>query len=128
MERRFREERQILAHLEHPSIARLIDGGVAPDGSPYLVMEYAAGLPLDRWCRDRALSIRDRLELFCRVCESVQFAHQNLVIHCDLKPGNILITDSGTPKLLDFGIAKLRRILTDSGRVAASNGKLVIGY
>ncbi len=103
-ERRFREERQILARLEHAHVARLIDGGVAPDGSPYLVMEYVEGTPVDAWARD--VGPRERLRLFCQVCEAVQFAHQNLVVHCDLKPANILVTREGAPKLLDFGIAR----------------------
>jgi non-specific serine/threonine protein kinase/serine/threonine-protein kinase len=103
-ERRFREERQILARLEHPHVARLIDGGVAPDGSPYLVMEYVEGTPIDVWARDAGL--RERLLLFRQVCEAVQFAHENLVVHCDLKPANILVTREGAPKLLDFGVAR----------------------
>src|SRR5215471_18212238 len=102
-ERRFREERQILARLEHPHIARLIDGGVAPDGSPYLVMEYVEGTPIDAWAR--GVDLRERLRMFRLVCDAVQFAHQNLVVHCDLKPPNILVIREGVPKLLDFGVA-----------------------
>ena len=116
-ERRFREERRILACLEHPHVARLIDGGVAPDGSPYLVMEYVEGTPIDQWCRERELDRRERLRLFRAVCEGVQFAHQNLVAHCDLKPANILVTRDGTPKLLDFGIA---RFLSQEGDTATT--------
>ncbi len=104
---RFRTERQILANLEHPSIAHLLDGGTTEDGLPYLVMEYVDGLPIDQYARQHNLSIPERLQLFCTVCSAVQYAHQNLVIHRDLKPGNILVTPEGTPKLLDFGIAKL---------------------
>jgi tetratricopeptide (TPR) repeat protein len=107
LERRFREERRILARLEHPNVARLIDGGVAPDGSPYLVMEHVEGAPIDAWCREHALDRRRCLRLFYEVCEAVQFAHGRLVVHCDLKPGNILVTEDGAPKLLDFGIARL---------------------
>ena len=107
MERRFREERSILARLEHPHVARLIDGGVAPDGSPYLVMEHVEGMPVDVWLRERGADRRERLRVFLQVCEAVQFAHQNLVAHCDLKPANILVTRDGVPKLLDFGIARL---------------------
>jgi len=103
--RRFRAERQILAGLDHPSIAKLLDGGSAPDGTPYLVMEHIEGKPIDEYC-DR-LTVRERLELFRVVCSAVHFAHQNLVVHRDLKPSNILVTGDGTPKLLDFGIAKL---------------------
>ncbi len=107
LERRFREEREILARLEHPHIARLIDGGVASDGSPYLVMEYVDGVPIDVWCAEKSLDTRERVRLFQKVCDAVGFAHRNLVVHCDLKPGNILVTKDGTPKLLDFGIARL---------------------
>lgn len=105
--RRFRQERQILASLEHPNIARLLDGGATNDGLPYLVLEYVEGQPLDEYCDQRQLSLLDRLRLFRTVCAAVHYAHQNLVVHRDLKPGNILITADGTPKLLDFGIAKL---------------------
>jgi serine/threonine-protein kinase len=107
MERRFRAERQILADLVHPNIARLLDGGTAPDGTPYIVLEYIAGKPLDGWCDSAHLGVRDRVQLFRRVCAAVQHAHQALVIHRDLKPTNILVTADGVPKLLDFGIAKL---------------------
>ncbi len=105
--RRFENERQILARLNHPHIARLLDGGATADRLPYFVMEYVEGEPIDRYCRTRGLQIDERLELFRRVCSAVQFAHQNLVIHRDLKPSNILITADGHPRLLDFGIAKL---------------------
>jgi len=104
---RFRQERQILARLEHPNIARLIDGGVAADGTPYLVMEYVEGVPITEYARDRALDVRSRLRLLLRVCEAVQYAHQNLIVHRDLKPSNIFVTADGLPKLLDFGIAKV---------------------
>ena len=104
---RFRTERQILAGLEHPHVARLIDGGTTPDGRPYLVMEYVEGRPIDVWCDERGLGVEQRLELFLAVCEAVKFAHRNLVVHRDLKPSNILVTDDGVPKLLDFGIARL---------------------
>jgi non-specific serine/threonine protein kinase/serine/threonine-protein kinase len=105
--RRFRAERQILARLEHPNIARLLDAGTTQDGLPYFVMEYVVGERVDDYCRARNLSLPARIELFLKICGAVQFAHQNLVIHRDLKPGNILITAEGEPKLLDFGIAKL---------------------
>ena len=105
--RRFRRERQILAELEHPQIARLLDGGTTEEGLPYLVMEYVDGVRIDDYCRTNRLSIDDRLRLFLRVCDAVQFAHNNLVIHRDLKPGNILVTADGQPRLLDFGIASL---------------------
>jgi non-specific serine/threonine protein kinase/serine/threonine-protein kinase len=104
---RFRRERRILARLEHPSIARLIDGGTTEDGYPYFAMEYVEGLPLDLHCARGGLDLRSRLDLFRAVCGAVAYAHRNLVVHRDLKPTNILVTSDGTPKLLDFGIAKL---------------------
>lgn len=105
--RRFRNERQILATLDHPNVARLLDGGTTEDGLPYFVMEYIEGEPIHYYCDSNRLSIRERLKLFQKICSAVNYAHQNLVIHRDLKPGNILVTKDGTPKLLDFGIAKL---------------------
>ena len=104
---RFRRERQILASLNHPSIARLLDGGRAEDGSPYLAMEYVEGRPLTLYCRERALGLDERLRLIVKICDAVQHAHARLVVHRDLKPSNILITEAGEPRLLDFGIAKL---------------------
>ena len=103
----FRAERQILANLDHPHIARLLDGGTTENGLPYLVMELVDGEPIDQYCSARKLSIDESLRLFLRVCSGVQYAHQHLVIHRDLKPGNILVSPDGTPKLLDFGIAKI---------------------
>lgn len=104
---RLRTERQILATLQHPNIARLLDGGRAPDGTPYLVMEYIDGEPIDVYCDRRRLPLAERIELVRTVCSAVHYAHQNLIVHRDLKPNNILITSTGEPKLLDFGIAKL---------------------
>ena len=104
---RFVEERRILALLEHPSIARLVDGGFAPDGTPWFAMEYVEGEPIDRYCDSRLLSVDQRLTLFAIACDAVQYAHQHLVVHRDLKPSNILVTSDGRLKLLDFGIAKL---------------------
>jgi len=104
---RFRMERQILAGLNHPLIAKLLDGGVTSEGEPYLVMEYVDGLPIHHFCESNHLSVPTRLSLLKSVCEAVQFAHQNLVVHRDLKPDNILVTKDGTPRLLDFGTAKL---------------------
>jgi serine/threonine protein kinase len=103
--RRFRQERQILASLNHPNIARLLDGGVSAEGEPYLVMEHVEGVRIDEYADAHALSTIARLNLFRQVCAAVQYAHQNLIIHRDLKPSNILVTDEGAPKLLDFGIA-----------------------
>jgi serine/threonine-protein kinase len=104
---RFLDERRILASLEHPGIARLVDGGITPDGQPYFAMELVEGEPIDRYCDARELNIERRLELFRAVCDAVTYAHQHLVVHRDLKPSNILVTDSGQVKLLDFGIAKV---------------------
>lgn len=104
---RFDQERQILARARHPGIARLLDGGVGPGGRPYLVMEYVLGRPIDLYCDDLRLSVPDRLRLFLQVARAVEDAHRNLVVHRDLKPGNILVTTDGHAKLLDFGIAKL---------------------
>ena len=104
---RFSDERRILATLDHANIARLLDGGVTVDGLSYVVMEYVDGVPIHDYCETARLSLKQRLELFLQVCAAVQYAHQRLVIHRDIKPRNILVTGDGTPKLLDFGIAKL---------------------
>lgn len=104
---RFDQERQILARARHPGIARLLDGGVGPGGRPYLVMEYVLGRPVDVYCDDQRLPVPDRLRLFLQVARAVEDAHRNLVVHRDIKPGNILVTTDGHAKLLDFGIAKL---------------------
>ncbi|HET6178456.1 MAG TPA: serine/threonine-protein kinase [Candidatus Sulfotelmatobacter sp.] len=104
---RFRHERQILASLDHPNIARLLDGGTTDEGVPYLVMELIEGTPIDQYCDTHQLHVTERLGLFLQVCSAVQYAHQRLVIHRDIKPGNILVTREGIPKLLDFGIAKI---------------------
>ena len=105
--RRFRHERQILATLDHPNIARLLDGGTTDDGLPYFVMEFIPGEPIDQYCDTKRLTTVERLRLFCKVCSAVQAAHERLIIHRDIKPGNILIDSHGEPKLLDFGIAKI---------------------
>jgi non-specific serine/threonine protein kinase/serine/threonine-protein kinase len=105
--RHFRNERQILATFDHPNIARLLDGGATESGLPYFVMEYVEGLPIDAYCNAHALSIVERLKLFRKVCAAVSYAHRHTVIHRDVKPSNILVTSDGTPKLLDFGIAKI---------------------
>ncbi len=105
--RRFQAERQILARLDHPYVARLFDGGTTDDGRPYLVMEHVDGLPIDEYSDRHRLTVRQRLELFRKVCSAVHYAHQNLVVHRDVKPSNILVTADGEPRLLDFGIAKL---------------------
>lgn len=105
--RRFRTERQTLAALDHPNIVKLLDGGSTEEGLPYLVMDYVEGLPIDQYSDSHGLTITQRLQLFRTVCAPVQYAHEKLVIHRDLKPGNILVSADGTPKLLDFGIAKV---------------------
>jgi len=104
---RFKNERQILASLDHANIARLLDGGTTEDGAPYFVMELIEGESIDQYCKNHKLQINERLGLFLQVCSAVQFAHQRLIIHRDIKPGNILVMAEGTPKLLDFGIAKI---------------------
>jgi tetratricopeptide (TPR) repeat protein len=105
--RRFVIERQTLAALNHPHIVRLVDGGATEEGLPYLVEDYVEGTPIDRYADEHKLSITERLRMFVEVCEAVHHAHQSLIVHCDLKPGNILVTAEGAPMLLDFGIAKL---------------------
>ncbi len=118
---RFLRERQILANLDHPYIAKLLDGGETEEGTPYFVMEYVAGTPVDEYCKSRQLSTGQRCEMFRRICEAVACAHRNLIVHRDLKPGNILVNAEGMPILLDFGIAKL----LDGG--TARNANLTAG-
>lgn len=125
---RFDAERQILARLAHPNIARLLDGGALPDGRPYLVMEYVAGVPVDAYCEQRGLPLPVRLELFSRICDAVHAAHQALVVHRDLKPGNILVDDAGEVKLLDFGIAKVLEGDPDSGHTQHGDRRLTPDY
>lgn len=123
---RFLHERQILANLDHPNITRLLDGGVATSGSPYLVMEYVDGIPIHEYADAHRLSVRDRIALFLQVSAAVAYAHRNLVVHRDLKPGNILVTNTGIPKLLDFGIAKL---LDDAAPTQATGATIMTpGY
>ncbi|MHC4416238.1 MAG: protein kinase domain-containing protein [Planctomycetota bacterium] len=124
---RFELERRLLAALNHQGISRLYDGGETPDGLPYFVMEYVEGRPLDQFCDTHCLTIAERLQLFASVCDAVHYAHQNLVVHRDLKPGNILVTEEGVPKLLDFGIAKLLNPeLSLMGRELTSPGTRVM--
>lgn len=113
----FARERRLLARLDHPGIARLIDAGVAPDGRPYIVMDYVDGLPIDEWCRVHAADLDTRLGLFRETCNAVAYAHANLVVHRDIKPSNILIDSAGKPRLVDFGIGKL---LDDSAALPAT--------
>ncbi len=127
---RFAVERKILAGLEHPNIARLLDAGATGEGLPYVVMEYVDGRPIEEYCRVTNAPVRRRLEMFCRICDAVQYAHQRLIVHRDLKSGNILVTDDGEPKLLDFGIAKLLgdAALTDDARTATGQRLLTPAY
>lgn len=118
--RRFRNERQILASLEHPNIARLLDGGMSDDGLPFYVMEFIEGEPIDEYCRERDLSLHARLELFRQVCAAVSYAHRRLIVHRDIKPSNILVTPAGEVKLLDFGIAKVVSQTNDGERGTAT--------
>jgi serine/threonine protein kinase len=115
---RFLSERQILARLNHPNIARLLDGGMTREGEPYLVMELIEGEPLDAFCDSRRLPLEDRLALFGQVIDAVDYAHRNLVVHRDLKPSNILVTKEGRPKLVDFGTSKL--VEADDARLRQS--------
>jgi serine/threonine-protein kinase len=119
---RFRQERQILASLNHPNIARLLDGGVSNDGEPFLAMEYVEGLRVDEYCDANSLSTEERLSLFLAICRGVSYAHQNLVVHRDIKPSNILVTGEGVPKLLDFGIAKLINPEAEAGAAETVTG------
>ncbi len=122
MKKRFRLERQILAKLEHPNIARLIDGGSTDLGEPYVVMEYVDGVPIDDYCRQQQLTTAERLRLFCTVSDAVHEAHRALIVHRDIKPSNILVSRDGTPKLLDFGIAKLIGSPADDLTLTAMTG------
>ena len=120
--RRFATERRLLANLDHPYIARLLDGGITPDGRPFLVMEFIEGRPVDLWCDEQSLDLEGRLRLVRAICEAVQYAHGNLIVHRDLKPDNILVTDDGTPRLLDFGISKI--LHPDDGPVTVTATEL----
>lgn len=120
--RRFENEKQILAHLDHPHIARVLDAGVTPDQRPFFVMEFYAAQTIDAYCRENRLTIEQRIRLFQKVCGAVEHAHRNLIVHRDLKPGNILVTSEGEPRLLDFGIAKL---LTDEGQLTRAGVHLM---
>ena len=122
---RFRVERQILASLDHPHIARLMDGGTTDDGLPYFVMEYIEGRTIDRYADEHRLPLRQRLELFLQVCDAVSYAHQHLIVHRDIKPQNILVTSDGVPKLLDFGIAKVLQDSSDQGTLTMSEHRLL---
>jgi serine/threonine protein kinase len=122
MRRRFDQEREIVARLDHPNIARLLDGGTTDHGLPYSVIEYVDGQPIDVYCDERRLDVSVRVTLLQTVCSAVQYAHQHLVVHRDLKPSNILVTPAGTVKLLDFGIAKVLHPESDETRVRETAG------
>ena len=124
LRRRFVAERQILANLVHPHIASLIDGGTADDGAPYLIMEYVDGDSITEYCQAQGLSIRERIALFVKVCDAVHYAHRNLVVHRDIKPGNILVDRAGVPKLLDFGIAKILDRSEDHAHTTVASQRL----
>jgi serine/threonine protein kinase len=125
LSRRFRAEQRVLAALSHPNIVVLLDAGTIAGGRLYLAMELIDGVPITRWCADRKLGVRERLALFLQVCAAVQHAHQRLVVHCDLKPSNVLVTKDGVPKLLDFGIATL---LAPSGRPGRAANAITLAY
>src|SRR5262249_26970138 len=114
-----------LANLNHPYIARLVDGGVTDEGLPWLALEYVQGLPIDEYCRRNRLSLQDRLQLFIRVSSALEYAHRNLVIHRDIKPANLLVTAEGAPKLLDFGIPKLLASDFNSGVHTRASQRLI---
>jgi serine/threonine protein kinase len=128
LDQRFRRERQILAQLEHPGIARLLDGGATASGQPYLVMEYVEGPPLLTWSDEHQLAIPARLDLFLSVCDAVAYAHRKLIVHRDLKPGNILVTPAGEPKLLDFGLARVLDSGADTEITQASPTPMTVAY
>ncbi len=128
MQLRFLDERQILANLNHPWIVGLIDAGLSREGQAYLVMEFVEdALPIDVYCREQALSVKDRLLLFRKVCEAVAYAHRKLVVHRDLKPSNILVAKDGTPRLLDFGVAKILDPIHRGGAQSASSTNVLVG-
>ena len=118
--RRFRTEQQILAQLDHPHMAKLLDGGTTVDGLPYFIMDYVDGVPIDAYCATHGLPTEDRLRLFLAVCAAVEYAHQRQVVHRDIKPGNILVTAAGEPRLLDFGIAKVLTPEPSAGTTGAA--------
>ncbi|MBU6247272.1 MAG: protein kinase [Xanthomonadaceae bacterium] len=125
---RFCQERKLLARLEHPGIARLLDGGLLADGRPFLAMEYVDGERIDAWCDRRGLDLPARVELFLKVCSAVEYAHRNLIIHRDIKPANILVTSDGSPKLLDFGIARMLGDQLDPQRTATAAQAMTLAY
>jgi non-specific serine/threonine protein kinase/serine/threonine-protein kinase len=129
LRRRFEQERDILSRLEHPNIARLLDAGATDDKIPFIAMEYVDGRPIDEYCNKHRLDLKERLDLFRQICSTVDFAHRNLIVHRDLKPSNILVTEDGTPKLLDFGISKIiSEDLADQTSTVTKLGAMTPGY
>lgn len=128
LRRRFAQERRIAARLQHPGIAQLLDGGTSEDGSPYLVLEFVDGEPIDAWCEQQRLGLRERLRLLAEVCHAVQCAHRSLVVHRDLKPANILVNRQGQVKLLDFGIARLLEDVADVPATGPLGARLTPDY
>ncbi len=124
----FLDEGRILGTLNHPNIAHLVEAGQGGDGTPYLAMEFVDGVPIDRWCRERASTLRMRIEIFTRVCAAVEYAHAQLVIHRDLKPANILVDARGEPKLLDFGIARLIDAKAEDTRAVTATRAMTLAY
>jgi eukaryotic-like serine/threonine-protein kinase len=122
---RFARERQVLARLDHPNISRILDGGMTDNGVPWLVMEYVDGMPVDAWCDSRQATLTERLELFEQICDAVSYAHQQLIIHRDIKPDNILVNQQGLPKLLDFGIAKLMKSEGEDGQQTVTSQRIL---
>ncbi len=122
---RFRYERQILAELNHPNIARLLDGGTTKNGLPYFVLEYIEGVPITEYCEQKKLELTERLKLFRQVCDAISYAHQNLIVHRDIKPNNILVNKEGVPKLLDFGIAKVLQTDSDTTNLTVAGERLM---
>lgn len=126
---RFKREKQLLSRLHHPNIARLLDGGITEDGSPYLIMEYVEGVPLDRYCKEQNLKLKERLSLFLQICRAVQFAHSKLIIHRDLKPDNIFVTPDGQIKIMDFGIGKsLRPDTSEEESTYTQEGHIIASF
>ncbi len=125
---RFQQERQVLANLDHPNIARILDGGQTPDGLPYYVMEYVEGLPLDKFCDERQLDLQDRVKIFVQICDAVEYLHEHLVVHRDLKPSNILVTADSSVKLLDFGVARQQIAAANAELTAVQGRMLTPGY
>ena len=125
---RFDQEIRLLGQLEHPFIARLYDVGIHPNGPPFFAMEYVEGEPLDQFCREHNYPVEQRLRLFRMVAEGVQYAHSRLVVHRDLKPSNILVKSDGTPKLLDFGIAKQLESLTETAAQTETHARFTCAY